>query len=504
MKQNLLLIVSDALRADHLGCYGSPRGNSPTLDALSKQGVIFENAFTVSPVTNVSISTLFTGQLPKTHGVRRHTALLSGGIPTLAEQLQAEGYQTGAVVSCATLDRSRGLSRGFDFYDDEFGPEEPKGIKPPDPDERTVARHAGTAISRAIQWLQGLDPERPVFLFLHLFDTHSPYDPTREYRQTHPVSYSGPVDGSEREGLEIKQGTFLPSPEDIEYLHYLVGGELHHTDQQVARLLKALETEHRANDLLTIFTADHGVHLGEAGVWGSGRRLYDRELHIPLIFHGLAEGAGTRFSPLILNTDVMPTVLEALGLSLPEGLTGHSRLPELLNPDAADNAVIYAETFMPAAEENQRVAVRNHRWKLIAPVPEDNRETKAVAGHAFKEQWQRIQRLLYRLIHNRTGRRQQFKRALGVLFGSKEKDAYQQIEKRDRELLGTEPELFDIQKDPEERNNLYAARPRVAKLMENELSFYSNRYIRSNQDLDQLSDEQLRDANEVLRQLGYK
>lgn len=501
--QNLLIILSDALRPDHLGCYGSTRGNSPAVDALAADGVVVENAFTVSPVTNVSISTLFTGCLPMVHGVRRHTSVLARGVPTLAELLKSEGYQTGAVISCATMDRSRGLDRGFDFYDDAFGPESPKGIKGADPNERTIARHSGTAVDRALPWLQGLDPERPFFLFLHLFDTHSPYDPPREWRESHPTSYAGRVDGSEKEGLAIKIGEFVPGPEDVEQLNHLYGGELWFTDRQVARLLESLRGLRRAEHLLTVFTADHGVHLGERGLWGSGRRLYDREIRVPLIIHGLGEAAGRRFAPLMLNTDVLPTVLETLGLEVPAAINGRSRLDGLRHPDPPDDTVVYAETFMPAAPGNCRLAVRNRRWKLIAPV--HAAEAAALEGGAsFPEQWQRVKRLLYRLFRSRKGRREQLKRALDVLLGGREKEAYRRVEEHDRQRLGDRPELYDVANDPEERNNLYHPGSHVARLMENELLFFSSRYIRGAAHREQLSPEQLREANVVLRQLGYQ
>ena len=501
--KSLLLVVSDALRPDHLGCYGSPRGNSPAIDALARQGVVFENAFTVSPVTNVSISTLFTGCLPKVHGVRRHTSVLARDRLTLAEQLRKAGYQTGAVISCATLDRSRGLDRGFDYYEDAFGPEEPKGIQAADPDARTISRHAGTAMDRALRWLHGLDPARPFFLFLHLFDTHSPYDPPREYRESRPTAYTGRVDGSEKEGLAIKLGEFVPEPADIEQLNYLYGGELWHTDRQVDRLLRELRGMSRTAELLTLFTADHGVHLGERGVWGSGRRLYDRELHIPLILHGLPENAGRRVPSLVANTDVLPTVLDALGLPLPGEINGRSRLADVRNPGRPDDTVVYAETFMPAAAENQRLAVRNRRWKLITPVPQAEAPILN-SRFSLREQWQRATRLVYRLWHNRTGRRAQFRRAVDVLLGGREQDAYRQIEDHDRQLLGQQPELYDLAADPEEQHNLFCAQPRVARLLENELAFYSNRFLRGPARPEQLSAEQLRQANDVLRQLGYK
>jgi arylsulfatase A-like enzyme len=500
MSKNLLLVVSDALRPDALGCYGSTRGNSPAIDRLAAEGVLFENAFTVSPVTNVSLGTLFTGCLPAVHGVRRHTAVLSQGIPTLAERLRQAGYQTGAVVSCATLDRSRGLDRGFDVYEDSFGPEAPKGAKPPDPHQRTISRHAGTAVDLALAWLRTLDPNRPFFLFLHLFDTHSPYDPPREYLDAHPTAYDGRIDGSEQEGLAIKLGEFVPSPADVEHLNYLYGGELWHTDRQLARLLQALPAP---GDTLTLFTADHGVHLGERALWGSGRRLYDRELRVPLVLHGLPEFQGRRIPDLFPNADVLPTVLDLLQLPVPDDVDGRSRLDALRTPSPADDAVVYAETFMPADPANQRVAVRTRRWKLIAPIPAGH-VAPSESAQSVGELWQRIRRLLYRLRHNRTGRWSQFKRALGVLLGGREQDAYRRIELQDRRLLGDRPELYDVAADPGETRNLYDAQPLVARLLENEIAFRSARFVLGAGGQGQLTDEQTRHANDVLRQLGYQ
>jgi len=497
------LALFDALRPDHLGCYGSARGNSPYIDAMAEEGVVFENAFTVSPVTNVSISTLFTGCLPCVHGVRLHTAVMNSAVPTLAEILKQSGYQTGAVVSCATLDRSRGLARGFDFYDDSFDKEEPKGILDYDPDARTISRHSRTAVTHALEWLRGLDPRKPFFLFIHLFDTHSPYDPSPEYRSQHPVSYDGPINGTEKEGISIKTGEFIPSAEDIEQLHYLYGGELNFTDKQVQRLRDGLEKLDRLENTMTVFTADHGVHLGENGVWGSGRRLYDREIKIPFILHGREAWQGRRVKQLVSNMDMMPTLLDVLDISLDVPVSGQSRLADIEDPEIHVDNVVYTECFMPTDRKNQRLSVRNRRWKWIAFVP-DEEAVFLHKKHSFHETWLRIKRLIYRLFRSSKGRKQQLRRALDILIGRNEKDIGIKMEMRDRVLLPDQPELYDISVDPAETKNLHGQNFRVERLMQNELSFFSRRFIKGVAHMEELSEEALRQANEDLRTLGYK
>jgi arylsulfatase A-like enzyme len=172
LKPNVILITIDTLRADHVGCYGARDVKTPTLDGLAHDGVVFERAISQVPLTWPSHAVILTGTYPFQNGVQDFTGQpLGQQFRSVAQAFKQAGYATGAVVSAFVLDRSWGLARGFDFYDDAFSAEtfEKKDIG-------LVDRRAGDSVTHAIAWLKKT-PRRPFFLWLHLYDPHSPYDP---------------------------------------------------------------------------------------------------------------------------------------------------------------------------------------------------------------------------------------------------------------------------------------------------------------------------------------
>src|ERR1035438_1922743 len=178
---NVVLITIDTVRADHLGCYGAKDIQTPTLDALAHDGIVFERAISQVPLTWPSHAAILTGLYPFQNGVQDFTDQpLEPRFRSVAQSFQRHGYATGAVVSSFVLDRSWGLARGFDFYDDAF-PAAAFANK----DLGLVERPAGESVTRALGWLQK-NPRRPFFFWLHLYDPHSPYDPPEPYL-TQPV-----------------------------------------------------------------------------------------------------------------------------------------------------------------------------------------------------------------------------------------------------------------------------------------------------------------------------
>jgi arylsulfatase A-like enzyme len=501
--KNVLFVLSDALRAERLGAYGNVRKVSRALDALAEDGVLFENAFTVSPITNVSTTSFLTGCVPKIHGVRHHTGVFRGTCPTMAEALRGHGYRTGAIVSCATLDRTRGLAGGFDHYDDRFGPEAPKGVKPPDPNERSISRHTGTAVGRAIEWLEDIDHSVPFFLFLHLFDTHSPYNPTREYLRRFSMDYSGGLNGSEREGIDINLGKIVPSEEDVEYLRYLYDGEVFNTDQNLATLFEYMGAAGVFESTAIVVTSDHGVHLGERGIWGSGRRLYDTELRIPLILYGFPELHPRRVASLVSSIDVFPTVMELLGLEYDRAVDGTSRASESRDGACGNVPPVYAETFMPMWPENRRVCVRTERWKLIHPVIDDVDITESFRSRVINK-LTRAHTFIYRLLAGRIGRWQQVRRALDAVLLRKEERTVARIERRDKTMLGETAALYDLVADPMEQTNVIGVKSAVVEYLVNELVFQSDRFLLTRDGGGELTGVELEKANEVLTRLGYR
>lgn len=328
--QNVLLITIDTLRADRLGAYGYSRAKTPHIDRLASQGVVFEDATAQVPVTLPSHASLLTGLIPPTHGVRDNTYFrLDPDARSLAEVLKERGYETAAFVSAFVLDGSFGLDQGFDVYDDEVSGEADTA--------GTIAERRGELVSRSFaSWMEKRSSDRAFFAWLHFFDPHLPYAP--------------------------------PSP-------YLPGydGEISYVDEQVGRVLEALEASSLEANTLVVLTSDHGESLGEHGEKSHGFFVYDATLHVPLILKGSSSlPAGERVATPVRVIDIFPTVLEAVEVPVPQEVQGRSLLA-LVRGEATDTPPSYAECYAP--ELNFRwaplVALREGGFKFIeAPRPE--------------------------------------------------------------------------------------------------------------------------------------
>src|SRR5207249_9929532 len=166
---NVILITIDTVRADHVGCYGAKDVRTPTLDALACDGIVFERAISQVPLTWPSHAVILTGTYPFQNGVQDFTGQpLDPKFVSVSQIFKQQGYATAAVVSSFVLDRSWGLARGFDFYDDAFSPE--AFVKR---DLALVDRRANESVDHALAWLRK-NPRRPFFFWLHLYDPHSP------------------------------------------------------------------------------------------------------------------------------------------------------------------------------------------------------------------------------------------------------------------------------------------------------------------------------------------
>src|SRR5438105_1676731 len=246
VRPNVILITMDTLRADHVGCYGATNVQTPTLDSLARDGILFERAFSQVPLTWPSHAAILTGTYPFQNGVQDFTGQpLSPQFHTVAQGFKQHGYATGAVVSAFVLDRSWGLARGFDFYDDAFSAETFKKM-----DIGLVYRKAEESVTHAIQWLKK-SPHRPFFLWLHLYDPHSPYDPPEPYRSRY---HDHPYDG-----------------------------EIAYADHELGRLLTWLKGNQLYGRTLIIFLSDHGESLGEHGESEHGFFIYNATVRVPLI-----------------------------------------------------------------------------------------------------------------------------------------------------------------------------------------------------------------------------
>jgi arylsulfatase A-like enzyme/Tfp pilus assembly protein PilF len=327
--QNVLIVTIDTLRADRLGAYGNSRARTPNLDRLASEGTLFEEAVAQVPVTLPSHASLFTGLVPPTHGVRDNTYFrLDSEARTLAEILKERGYETAAFVSAFVLDSSFGLDQGFDLYDDAL----------PEAGERvgTIAERRGELVTSAFtSWLERRPSERPFFAWIHYFDPHLPYSPPAP----HPPGYDG---------------------------------EIAYVDGEVGRVLEAVASRGLDDDTLVVVTSDHGESLGEHGEKSHGFFVYDATLRVPLIVKGASIASGKRIATPVRSIDILPTVLEAVAVPVPEGAQGRSLVPLLAGQETAA-APAYAECYV--SELNFRwaplVALREEGYKYIdAPRPE--------------------------------------------------------------------------------------------------------------------------------------
>lgn len=316
-KPNVLIITVDTLRADRLGVYGDKDGLTPNIDVLAKDGVVFDHAVAQVPLTLPSHAAIFTGTYPFHNGVEDFTGQpLSAKFRTLAESFHANGYATGAVVSSFVLDRSWGLARGFDSYDDAFS-----GQQFVEKDLGLVERRADASVDHAISWLDA-NAGKSFFFWLHLYDPHSPYDPPEPFA-----------------------AKFKKAPYD---------GEVAYTDSQLGRLFAWLkQPPHDVYDnTFVVFLSDHGESLGEHGEKEHGFFIYNSTVHIPLIIKPTPDekiAPGRTIAAAVESIQVGPTVLQIAGLHDPieTQFDADSLLPFLTGQRTNAERSAYSETTYP-------------------------------------------------------------------------------------------------------------------------------------------------------------
>jgi arylsulfatase A-like enzyme/Tfp pilus assembly protein PilF len=309
-KANVILITIDTVRADHVGFYGATNVQTPTLDALAHDGIVFERAISQVPLTWPSHAVMLTGLYPFQNGVQDFTSQpLEERFRSVAQAFQSHGYATGAVVSSFVLDRSWGLARGFDFYDDAFSPSDFLHK-----DLGLVERRAADSVTRALDWLQK-NPRRPFFFWLHLYDPHSPYEPPEPYRS--------------------------------QFKGRLYDGEIAYADHELGRVIAWLKRSQLYDHTAIVFLSDHGESLGEHGEGEHGFFAYNPTVHVPLIVKPPA-GSGIRAGRVghPVETAAIPaTLLAAAGIH--DDIEKQARAGDLLRAgDDADDAA-YSETFYP-------------------------------------------------------------------------------------------------------------------------------------------------------------
>jgi len=344
---SVLLISIDTLRADHVGCYGYGRPTTPNIDALAKEGVLFENHISSSSWTLPAHASLFTSVADSVHGCMESTGTaLSPAFTTLAERFKDAGYETAGFYAGPYLHEVFGLGQGFDIYDycvedtEAFSAE---GVKSwgldPVAQQRSHEGVTNPGVYRAGRdWIKA-HKGRPFFAFLHFWDVHYDFTPPAPWDTRFNPGYQGPVDGR---GFVFDPSIAPGMPEaDKQQLLALYDGEIGWTDTFVGRLRKDLEAWGLADDTIIVVTSDHGTEFFEHGGKGHRSTLYDELIRIPLVIWYPERLAPRRVSAQTRSIDVGPTLLELVDLPAPGGVMGHSLVPLALGRELDfDNAAI--------------------------------------------------------------------------------------------------------------------------------------------------------------------
>jgi arylsulfatase A-like enzyme/Tfp pilus assembly protein PilF len=356
---SLLLVSIDTLRADRLPAYGYAAGSTPHLDALAREGIVFEDAYSHCPLTLPAHASMFTGLLPPRHGVRDNAGFaLDPARRTLAERLRKAGWATGAAVSSYVMRRATGIGHGFDFYDDQVPVD--TGSAP-----GQQQRDGAAAVEGIATWIEA-GGGRPFFAFAHLYEPHAPYTPPPSHR-----GHAHPYDG-----------------------------EVSYADELVGRLIGRMRTSGVLERTVVVVTSDHGEGLGDHGESEHGLFVYRESVRVPWILR-LPEGrrAGTRVSGLVAQVDLPATLLDLLGEPA-DGMDGTSQRAAL-DTGHAEPRPVYSETLFPRYHFgwSELRAVSEDRLRYIdAPRPElydvrdDPRETRnlvasRVAAAAAMKAW---------------------------------------------------------------------------------------------------------------------
>ena len=361
---NVVLIVVDTLRADHLGVYGYERATSPGIDLWASQGVVFDHAFANSPWTLPTFGSILTGRIPTAHGagrplseqVRRPSGFknrgpLSSTVPTVPEALAGAGYATAAFTANPFLKESFGLSRGFTTYDNSSD------------------RGAGEVVDRSLEWLER-NEQTPFFLLVHMMDPHLPYKAPPSVRGRFAGSDDGDLAGWSVE--RIRRRVKDLEDEQRERLIASYDEEILFVDQQIDRLLAALRKSEHWDQTLVVLTSDHGEELFDHGYFEHGHSVFDELLRVPMIVWGPGIEPGRDETP-VSTVDVAATILsvavddfegELDGLSLWKHLSRGARIPR---------RALFAEQVLYGPE---RRTVIDWPLKLVVVEADDGRQSR--------------------------------------------------------------------------------------------------------------------------------
>jgi len=325
---NVVLIVMDTVRRDHLSCYGYPRNTSPRLDQLVKDSRLYSNAYTPGGWTIPAHASIFTGLHTISHGASQENVVLDTDLTTLAEILSENGYSTVGIIGNPNLDDSRNYGQGFQKYYELWN------------EVRILTGNSGYFFFK--KYLAGHDKAKPFFMFINFIEAHQPYNSSQNFYHQFLSDSSIQLESNEWTDYFLKRREF--SSAEMEHLRELYDAEILYVDYWIGQMIDLLKKEHLWDDTVLIVTSDHGENFGEHDMVDHAFSLHEPVIRIPLLIHypTLFEPNSVDSSAVQL-TDLFPTVLHLCDIDA----TGYpSQGRDLLDSEASDD-MIFSEYYYP-------------------------------------------------------------------------------------------------------------------------------------------------------------
>ncbi|HKP57081.1 MAG TPA: sulfatase [Polyangiales bacterium] len=348
--RNVIVMLIDTLRADKLKNYNpQSRVRTPGLARFLADAVTMKDARTQECWTKPSVATLLSSLFPWQHNAFSDSSRVPESVELLPEYFGKRGFRTAAFIANGYVSDKFGFGQGWDDYRNYIRE-----------NRRSIAQEVAADV---LQWLDARPQQKPFFLYVHTIDPHVPYRPPKSFLSMYdPDPYGGPVDFSRTNELleQIKIGKLPLNARDKVRLEALYDGEISYHDVHFAAILDGLDKRGLRDDTMVVVTADHGEEFWDHGSVGHGHSNYDELLHIPLMVRipGLTDGNAVLRGNVGL-VDIAPTILDAMGLPIPDTMYGRSFLPELRGEGPAAPRASVSQ-FMSGIK-----TVASGRYKLI-------------------------------------------------------------------------------------------------------------------------------------------
>jgi arylsulfatase A-like enzyme len=428
--------VIDTLRADHLGCYGYQRTETPNIDNLASSGILFDQAISPLPETGPAVSSIFTSLYPVNHGLRDNVHILSEDVLTLAEILRDNGFRSAAFTDTFPFNGLH-ILQGFDSFQERV------------PAQASKEEIVQELMEQPLEWFRNTRAEKTL-TFIHFFDPHMPYYPLIKSDRTKAIGYLGLFKGDFAPVFALWLKKIPINESDVRYMTSLYDDEVSFVDRCIGYLLRKLEHMGIDEETLIIITADHGESLGDHDYYfDHGDYLYDNQIRVPLIikYPGLAK-KGKIVKTQVRIIDIMPTILQILGIDYDGEIDGVSLLPFIKGKEDK----LFGKTF--AFSESDTISFENPNCRGFI---------EGVRGKHLSVR----------------------KNGMKLIYTPKRSEA--------------KFELYDLDKDPYELENLIATRVKEGNALKNVLFEWLTKNDKFKEVLEGLDEK----TREILKSLHY-